>query len=88
MALTDFQEKLRGWMTNPDGEDLCPSCWELYLSQFTAELARMVKEDSTATSLLAETRRARDAWFTMCEKCGKGVHSPYATWEVEAPKKS
>lgn len=79
MSLEDFQAKLEegGWMTNPDGEDLCRSCWTGYLAQFSEEHQGMIREDSRSTASLAETRRLRDCWHTMCEKCSVSVYSSY-----------
>ena len=30
----EFLERVTGWYVNPDGEPLCPDCWQTYLMHF------------------------------------------------------
>ncbi len=80
-----FREKLRlgEWMTNPDGEDLCSSCWEKYLELFNDNLEHKqgVIADShpTAKVRIAKSRKSADGWHVQCERleCGASVFVPF-----------
>lgn len=81
--LSEFQEKLEGWMTDPDGEDHCPSCWltlevRLGRSQVYPSLLKAVLKDSCPTKKVAYVRKLADAFAVLCAGCGVTVKVPYA----------
>ena len=79
-TLKEFRGHLWGWMTNPDGEDFCPTCFhQVYLKRIPAEGRSQVKDDSNPTKDYAETRKARDGWLVMCDnmKCTAVVFVPF-----------
>lgn len=88
MSFQKFLKELEGWMTDPDGQEHCPNCWLAYLAKFDDDerIKQMVKKDShpTKTKSIAKVRRASDAWFVICERCGATAWAPYAPGE--APK--
>lgn len=74
-ALAKFKSMLKGWMRNPDGEDLCPAHWQTYLKKFDhdPQVRLGIVEDSKPTAVYAERLRKPDGWGAWCEKCSKDV---------------
>ncbi|PIR69876.1 MAG: hypothetical protein COU47_00350 [Candidatus Niyogibacteria bacterium CG10_big_fil_rev_8_21_14_0_10_46_36] len=84
MGLAQFKRDLQGWMTNEDGDDICPDCWrkrmenpeidepiKKWLLEFSHPTASLPKE------LLATRRTSDGGWFASCEHCWKIVASNY-----------
>ena len=86
MSLNHFTDKLRGWKTSPDGEDFCPKCWEEYIDNVKkqdVDIAEMMVKDGCDTATVAETRRSRDGWFTICCKCNQEESETYVIDKAE-----
>ena len=64
-----FQERLAGWMTDPDGFDHCPSCWKEWLGKFGPEHRGLILEDaeSTGKKHIAERRKCFEGFGVVCE---------------------
>ncbi len=76
-TLRKFKEALRDWRVSPDGEDFCPDCWPKYLNKFDNKYREMIQDDSSPLSKYAETRKASNGWFALCEECKKDAFVPY-----------
>lgn len=70
MSLAKFQKMLSGWMTNPDGEDLCPEHWGEYIKKFDPEIRGHIIEQSRPTfeKSIALTRKSSDGWYATCDR--------------------
>jgi len=75
VGLEKFKDVLKGWMTNPDGDDYCPVCWEIYFESFRRdeELIYLIETMSKTTFTLVVQRKILDDCLVTCSDCGRMV---------------
>jgi len=92
MALSDFKEKLLGWMTDPDGKDHCRGCWNKHLKDLEENQSENFLSDflerSQPTVKFADSRKAYNGWYVRCYHCSRRVSASYTDEEQQAYLKS
>ncbi len=78
-----FKEKIKGWMTTPEGVDYCPFCWAV--AENTRPLLKKAKNAARPTVEIAEQRKGTDAWYVACQKCDREVEVFVAYAKKGAP---
>lgn len=76
----EFLEKLNGWMTNQDGETLCPECWHKYIVRFDQKIRKDVRTFSRPSQNTADVYKVRDGYFVTCDgkECQKTIAAAFS----------
>lgn len=69
-SFQQFKSELQGWMVTPDGQSICPDCWQNYVNKAGIHGQQ---ESMPSVELLnnRETRRLMqtpEGWFAQCDR--------------------